>query len=421
MATSRPRLAIFSPIHPQPSGIADYTLASLNLLKDDFDCSLILDGYQPTEGALPEGVDYLQARDLAEMEWRQQFDLPIYHVGNSPLHTYIYPWLFSWPGITVLHDFWTMGTRMNNALKHWQGDAFRQEMIMAYGEEQGGFAAEIILGGLHHDSFLRYYSMAELPAQASRMTLVHQQWLADHLTQNAPTAHVHTLPHYLEYPMAPTEETRNQVRQLFGYDDEAFVIGLFGGIVPGKQPQLCLNTFAWLRQRWPDARMLIVGGAGHDIDLDGWLAAHPYPADITVTGRVSDEDFFRYLQACDCQLLLRWPTNRESSSVLINSLTFGVPSIITNLAHLAEFPEDCVLRVDADAMEAQLRQQLWRLVQNPGLRSSLSQKGKDYVATAHGMHIAKQTWTAAILEALELQKPAIPQTDLPPHLQLRHC
>ena len=45
--------------------------------------------------------------DAHEFVWRQQkghYDLPVYQIGNSHLHRYIWPYLFRYPGLAVVHD-----------------------------------------------------------------------------------------------------------------------------------------------------------------------------------------------------------------------------------------------------------------------------------------------------------------------------
>jgi glycosyltransferase involved in cell wall biosynthesis len=343
----------------------------------------------------------------------------VYHLGNSPLHNYIYPVLCAWPGLLVLHDAWMMGTRLAAALKHWQGDAFRQEMQMIYGDERGWDMAEIILSGLHHDSFLRHVPMSELPVRFSRMTLVHQEWLRRDLENTVSGACVRHLPHYFHTEFSRSASERRRGRGELGVDGETFLLGVFGGVVPEKQPELCLRSLSWLREQNINAHLLFVGAAGENVDIQGMIAALKLKPFVTVTGRVEDNRFYRYLQACECQLALRWPTNRESSQVLLNAMHFGLPVVTTNLAHYADFPEDVLFRIDPDKAELQLRETLLRLAGSASLRKAVGERAMNYMAEYHGAETAARKWREHIEEAAALSDPSLPGCEeLPRHLQL---
>lgn len=419
MPNRRRRLAIFSPVSPQHSGIADYTETNLRLIQDQFDCSLILDGYEPEPDCLPDSVEIVQLADFLTSDFRSIYDCGVYHIGNSPLHNYMFPVLFAWPGVLMLHDFWIMGTRFNHAITAWQGDAFRQEMKMAYGGERGETAAEIILSGLHHSSFLRHFSMAELPVQASRMTLVHNRWLQNYFEQRLPEAAIRVVPHCIEPSIECSAALRSKGRRRINAGENTFVVGMFGGVVPEKRPDVCLRAFAWLKRHVPDALLLITGAEGHDVELDELIRSQNLEKSVIRTGRVPDEDFLTLMQACDCQLFMRWPTNRESSHVLLTSFFYRVPAVITNLAHYSDFPEDAVLRVDLQSEELQLRNHLWQLANDPALRKRLATAGRRYLQQHCDAETVRKYWCAHLEEAITGNPVVpIPQDELPGHLRL---
>jgi glycosyltransferase involved in cell wall biosynthesis len=420
MAEKRRRLAIFSPLSPVPSGIADYCEISLEILGREFDISVVVDNYQPETTRLPPKTEIIRAESLSKAALINSFDLPIYHIGNSPHHNYIYPFMFARPGLLLLHDAWIMGTRLNAALQSWQGDAFRREMHLGYGEERGWDAAEIILSGLHNSNFLRYFPMSELLVDSSRMTLVHQHWLKRHLEASLHGTTVRTIPHYLKSPPPASESELQQIRGSLNLKPDTFVMGMFGGIVKEKRPEVSLRGLQWLKQKQNNVRMLIVGSCGDDVPLESLINKMGLSEDVIVMGRVSDKEYFDYMQICDCQLLLRWPTNRESSGVLINAMNLGQTVITANLAHFAEFPESSVLRVDVDKEELHLRQHLLRLSQDSELRKRIGESGRAYAYGAHGRAASEKSWKAVIAECLSMpEKEAVNQEKLPEHLRLQ--
>ncbi len=72
-------VGFFSPLPPARSGVADYSAELLRALEIDE----------------PLGAVKVNARDA---------DVPLYHLGNNPLHGEIYRHALETPGVTVLHD-----------------------------------------------------------------------------------------------------------------------------------------------------------------------------------------------------------------------------------------------------------------------------------------------------------------------------
>ena len=79
------RVAYFSPMPPETSGIADYSALLLPALRRHVDVTVVKRGTKrPPRGA----------------------DVAVYHIGNNPdAHGWILDALRRAPGIVVLHDF----------------------------------------------------------------------------------------------------------------------------------------------------------------------------------------------------------------------------------------------------------------------------------------------------------------------------
>ncbi|HET6899146.1 MAG TPA: glycosyl transferase family 1, partial [Vicinamibacteria bacterium] len=78
------RLAVWSPLPPSPSGIADYVAESLPALAHHFDVVTVSE--EPRSAPPPA-------------------DLDLYHLGNSPAHGFVYRAARARPGVVVLHDW----------------------------------------------------------------------------------------------------------------------------------------------------------------------------------------------------------------------------------------------------------------------------------------------------------------------------
>jgi glycosyltransferase involved in cell wall biosynthesis len=101
------KVAYFSPLNPQHSGIADYSEELLMHLRSFLDLDLFVDGFTPTNQLMLDTfpvVDY-QAHPSA-LDALPDYDAVLYHIGNDyRYHSGIYGAMQRHPGILVLHDF----------------------------------------------------------------------------------------------------------------------------------------------------------------------------------------------------------------------------------------------------------------------------------------------------------------------------
>src|SRR5512133_1138900 len=120
------RLAWFSPMPPVASGIA----ACSAELVDELAAHHAVDVYvhETAPGQSPVRRDaHSRARVLSahDFVWRQRaepYDLPVYQIGNSSHHDYIWPYLFRYPGLTVLHDAHVHHARAASLLRTRRAD-----------------------------------------------------------------------------------------------------------------------------------------------------------------------------------------------------------------------------------------------------------------------------------------------------------
>src|SRR6185369_7439532 len=102
------KLAYFSPLGPQRSGISDYSEELVPYLAKDAEITLFVDGFQPSNRDLTsrfEVCDY--RRKPAHLLQLDRYDAVIYHMGNDHrYHSGIFEVMMNErPGIVVLHDF----------------------------------------------------------------------------------------------------------------------------------------------------------------------------------------------------------------------------------------------------------------------------------------------------------------------------
>src|SRR5437773_9057911 len=92
-------MAWFSPMPPVRTGIAAVSAELVNALRGEHAIDVSTDSSLPRR-SLGEG----RAHDFVWRHGQKAYDLIVYQIGNSSHHDYIWPYLFRYPGLTVLHD-----------------------------------------------------------------------------------------------------------------------------------------------------------------------------------------------------------------------------------------------------------------------------------------------------------------------------
>ena len=101
--SARPRVAWWSPLPPDPSGIADYSAELLPRLARLWDVDLFVDGGK-TLPALADRHRVVDALGVDAVARLAEYDAVVYQLGNSPAHESAYRALLEHPGLVVLHD-----------------------------------------------------------------------------------------------------------------------------------------------------------------------------------------------------------------------------------------------------------------------------------------------------------------------------
>src|SRR5882724_12551074 len=101
------KLAYFSPLNPQRSGISDYSEELLPALAHEAEIDLFVDGFTPSNAEILARFrvfDY--RREPASLQRLKTYDALLCHMGNSHrCHSGIYEIAWQNPAVIVFHDF----------------------------------------------------------------------------------------------------------------------------------------------------------------------------------------------------------------------------------------------------------------------------------------------------------------------------
>jgi glycosyltransferase involved in cell wall biosynthesis len=358
------RLAVWSPLPPSPSGIADYAAEQRPLLEARAD--LVMVDKEPAAG-------------------RPEADLDLYHLGNSPAHGYVYRAALERPGVALLHDWSLHHLVLSETVERGDTSAYLREMRRAYGEK-GTFVGRQIARALGGDLLPALFPMNDRILEGSLAVIGLTRWVTERAALRIPGRPVLHLPHHLALPLDPLP-TRAEARQTLGIPEDALVVTAPGLATAAKRLDVALQAVARLADRWPALHFIAAGGVDPRLPLLEWARACGVESRLRVTGRLDLDDFVRHLVAADIVLSLRFPTHGEISGALVRGLGVGRPALVTAGSPSAdEFPEGLVVPVDPGPNELEeLTALLEVLVENASLRETIGRLASAHVGRHHDL------------------------------------
>ena len=330
------RIAYFSPLPPQRSGIADYSRELLPYLAEHAELTLYT--------ADPEQVDaqirtQFEVRDLGHFaQERRQFDLPLYQMGNSEYHESFYPTLLRYPGLVVLHDYLIHQFIAYRSLEQGDFTGYGREMGYALGAPGMQLAHAIRLGQAPPASF--DIPLNERLLDSSLGLIVHSTYAADKVRAAGFERPLAIIPALIE------ERPGQSRRASLGIDPAAPLFASYGVITQQKQIELALAAFRDLRDTVPEAHYLLVGEALSEVDPQAIIARLDLAGSVTHIGYVPDlDDFVDWIHTADIVINLRDPTVGETSATALRAMAAGRPLIVFDHGWYHEIPEEAALKI----------------------------------------------------------------------------
>ena len=155
-----------------------------------------------------------------------------------------------------------------------------------------------------------------------------------------------TVPNGVDLKRYSTQRTPHdeRLRQRLGLDGNEPVVLAVGGIEARKNTLGLLDAFAALVEHYPQAHLVIAGGASlldHDVYAQGFMdRVNEYGLSqaVTVTGPLDDADMPALFRCAD---VLAMVSLREGFGlVVLEALACGTPAVASNIAPFTEYLDD---------------------------------------------------------------------------------
>lgn len=416
------RLAFLTALPPAPTGIADYSAEVLALLAGRHAIDVFHAQTEVDRARLPASVAVEPVSAFLPRHRAHPYAVAVYQMGNGPDHAFLYEPLAQVPGLLVLHDLVLHHSRARTfldspaalAYRRDPGsaalrdaarrdlDRYRDEAAYSY-PDQAGRLDQVQLATV--GTLLPYaYPLFRLPVEASRVVAAHNDFILDEVREAVPGTKTARIPMAVE-PVKVLEDGVARLRERYGLAAGTFVVGCFGLLTREKQIETVARAVGRAAAHQPGIRLLLVGPVPDADALRALLTRMGVLDRTVITGRVPFEQLPLYIEAADAVVHLRYPTARETSAALLRVLAQGRPTVISDLEHLADIPDDAVLRADLTDEEGAVTRAVLRLAADRPLRERLRARARAFVALAHSAARCRDGYEAALTAAAESPAP----------------
>jgi len=367
------KVALFSPMPPERSGIADYSELLLPALGKHCDLVVVRRGAKKP----PRGTD-----------------LCVYHIGNNPdAHGWIVEALRRTPGVVVLHDFVLHHLVAGLTIGRRDGHAYLDAM-----EREGGVVGRLLghavldkrIPPLWENRPEDFHLAGEVLGLATGL-IVHSHYVRDRSRAAGFDGPIWIVPHPA-FPV-PTLAAASVTGEP--------VFGSFGNVNASKRIPQLLEAFAHVRGRHETSGLLLIGAPSPGFDLDRRLQRLGLDGvGLVREGYVEESRLWQLMIAADVHVNLRSPTMGETSGTAIRALSLGKPLVVSDVGWFSELPDDVALKIPVDDHEVEtLETALELLATRPDVRSAMGAAALELARGEHDVDRVADLYVAAFEHA----------------------
>ncbi|HSE29123.1 MAG TPA: glycosyltransferase [Candidatus Saccharimonadales bacterium] len=275
----------------------------------------------------------------------REYDAVVYHMGNSENHLIITQHALALPGIAIIHD-----THMFNVYRF-----LREEGVM----DKRRVELEEKLNALVKNELSSYVTSI---ANSQLGLIVHSDY-AKNAVNDLLEGKVELVRADLPYQNPGFNVHERKVNQI-----HIGVAGMLAGVKGLTMIEDLAND-----QRFKNC---IFDVFGFNFAEAGLLERLESVDNIRLTTNLTDQEYQTRMQHVDVIINFRNEYRGESSSVTLEAMRFGIPSIVRNIGWYSELPDDCVIKVES---QNQVAEALAKIVKDDKLREQIGLTGKKFI------------------------------------------
>ncbi|GHD78499.1 hypothetical protein GCM10011419_20640 [Vogesella fluminis] len=348
--SQKPILALFSPLPPDRSGIADYTMELIPELLVYYRVVIISDkiiDINNREGGY-------EIRDTQWFKYNyKDIDRVLYKIGNSHYHFPMFDLLNDYPGVVVMHDV----ILSDAMLEYTNRIGVNQEAILY---QSHGYKSLIDLkfGGLKN--VLGKYACSDKVIKNSFGAIIHSDFAKNKLSENYGKDICNNIKVVPFLPRRLNLPSRTSARNRLNIPESEWVVCCFGFLGPTKMNKELIEVWNNSFFSLSDGCCLVFVGSmpsgeySNEIKAEIWKATNINS--ISITGFVEQQEYIDYMAAADLAVQLRQDSRGETSAAVFDCLSAGLPVICNNHGFIKEISNKAVMKISEnfDMTELQL-------------------------------------------------------------------
>ncbi len=344
--------------------------------------------FAPPPGARSGVADYAETLRIALQRFGP-LPVPVYHLGNNPLHGSIYREALRNPGVVVLHD-----AVLHHFLMGELGrEAYITEFIYNYGEWRRELAEELWEERGSSGSDPRYFRFPLLKraVEKARTVIVHNPGAAAMAKEHG-AKRVSIIPHFFE-PVWRDRADSILFRQALGVPGGTTLFGIFGYLRETKRVLPSIHAFRRLYNSNPNVALLLAGEPA-SADLARLLQIEAMHPAIHRMGHLDDKTLLTAASAVDCCINLRYPAAGETSGIAIRLMGMGKPVILSQNEANSDIPASACLRVLPGIAEpAELFDYMSMVAAFPSFAREVGRGAARHISERHSLEaVVRQFW-----------------------------
>ena len=378
------RIAYFSPLNPQKSGISDYSEVLVPALKNFCDIDLWVSSVKVESKTLKRSniINYIKKPKY--IKHLKDYDAIIYNIGNNPsYHAAIYDIFLKQPGFVILHDYVLFYLIAGYYFEYTLNKpGFIAELYYNYGLKGIDYAKDILKNS---ESILRYknperYPLIKRLVENATGLIVHSEYTRKLIIQQGiPDSKVRKINqiNYFNVYNIPRPSDQEELKRKYGIAEGQILVASFGYIAPTKRNLEVIEAINLINSRLNYKLKYLMVGEGEYIDS-------LLNEDIRKTGFIPLDEFEKLLYCSDIVVNLRYPSMGETSATLLRAMSAGKPCIVTDDAWFSELPDNVAIKIPYGANELRsLIEALILLTENDDNRMIIGKKAREYVLKYH--------------------------------------
>jgi glycosyltransferase involved in cell wall biosynthesis len=363
------KVAYFSPVPPERSGIADYSALLIPALEERMDVSVVRRGAKKS----PRGTD-----------------VALYHIGNNPdAHGWIVDALRRRSGVVVLHDF--VLHHLVAGLTLGRGDS--EGYLNAMQRDAGVVGRLLAHGVVDHllppiwEERAEDFPLASEVLHGADGVICHSRYVERQARAYGYEGPISVVP----MPAWPSVEVSGRLAP----EGRFPIVTCVGHLNVAKRIPHLVAAFRGVRRRFPHALLVLGGSAAPGLRLD----VDDLGDSVLRLDYQDERNLWQLLADSDVIVSLRWPTMGETSGMAIRALSLGKPLVVSEVGWFSELPNSVSVKVPVDEFEiGTLAAVLELLAADETLRARMGTAALEYARRTHDLEHVADLYVAALEE-----------------------